>query len=343
MEDLSKLLCELTSENPVILKPETMKKMITPTLLYRDSSDGRIANGFCVYHEYAVPVYGIRANSVNGNVELYISDDGKGFASERGIYDEAGLVMPYAEELFGHREYREEEFRKNIGDLGGVYQKTNTVQKGRGCVTSLFDSISLKGSSPHVLTLSGKKNVAYFTQVSQREFKTLNEENGFIYSDGAGNKILQLPLFDMVSYPKMLYYARFALMIAYYFSIAYSLIAVFVAIVNALGHLVQKKPFEKNRFFKFHVIQCVTMLFHGIIYHAMLFSMLLGINDRISRMSGLMYYFGMLISIVYVVFFVRTGIKEDCDKKLKLAYYTSGFFGILQILFTFMFTLTIAG
>ena len=344
MGDLSKLLCDLTSGNSVILKEESIDRMFTPSLLYRDSSDGRIANGFCIYYEFANPVYGIRANSVNGNVEIYVSrDEMKGFACERDLYDTAGAVMPYSESLFGKREFTEEEFRKNIGDLGGVYQKTNTVQKGRGCVSSLFDCVSLKGTSDHVLALSGRKSVAYFTQVSQREFVTVNGEIGYFYSDSSNNRILQLPLFDMVSYPKALYYSRFALMIAYYFSIGYSVIALLAAIVTLFAHLIKKKPFEKNRFYKFHVIECVTMLAHGIIYHAMLITMLLGINDRISRMSGIMYYFGILITLVYLVFFFRTGIREDCDKKLKIMYYTTGFFGIMQILFTFMFTLTVAG
>ena len=344
MDDLSKLLCDLTSGNSQILKEETIDALFTPTLNYRDSSDGRIANGFCVYYEFAVPVYGIRANSLTGVVEFYVSrEEKKGFACERGLYDAASAVMPYSEILFGQREYKDEEFRKKLGGLGGIYQKTNTIQKGRGCVCSLFDCVSLKGTSDTVLALSGRKSVAYFTQVSQREFQTVNGENGYIYSDGSGNNILQLPLFDMISYPKGLYYGRFAMMIAYYFSIAYSSIALLAALVILISHLAKKKPFEKNRFFKFHVIQCLTMLTHGIIYHAMLITMLMGINDRISRMSGIMYYFGILISLVYIVFFIRSGIKEDNDGKLKLVYFTSGFFGIMQILFTFMFTLTIAG
>ncbi|MBQ1487625.1 MAG: hypothetical protein IIZ41_02565, partial [Lachnospiraceae bacterium] len=73
----------------------------------------------------------------------------------------------------------------------------------------------------------------------------------------------------------------------------------------------------------------------------MAFAYLSGFNVSIINSASLMYYFSIIISFVYLLFFGKTGFKEECGKFEKTLYFITGFLAVVLIIFNFAFGLVL--
>jgi hypothetical protein len=132
---------------------------------------------------------------------------------------------------------------------------------------------------------------------------------------------------------------RVLLAVLYYLSLVYSFGAILIGVVSFIARKVKKKGKKAPSFRKYNLITCGTILFHGIVFTVMIMSFLMGINNRIANVSTMMYFFGALISFVYIVFLVRTGRREECTKLEKVGYFATAVASAATILFSFGFNL----
>jgi hypothetical protein len=103
--------------------------------------------------------------------------------------------------------------------------------------------------------------------------------------------------------------------------------------------VIRKGEKQKRKFRKYQYIQSANNLFHGIIFHYMALAFIMGSNAGIAKTAVYINYICSLIAFVYMVFFIRSGLNEDCDTKEKATYYITAIFGLTQILFSVFFGL----
>ena len=76
-----------------------------------------------------------------------------------------------------------------------------------------------------------------------------------------------------------------------------------------------------------------------IVFHLMELSYMMGINSGIANASKLMYYIGAVLSVVYWMFFLRSGKSEECTIFNKVLYWSTGIFAVVQVVFSVAFGL----
>ena len=341
-EEIGILLADLVSGNSVLLSDNSLKEMFTPSLNYRLSSGGRIAHGLVCYNYFDKPVMGIKYTQSTGQGCLFIRPEEKKYffafstsGNPRTIHEDE------LKTLFGEKSGESGKFTKKLSDMQGTYVKANHIQKGMGKIVSLFGVYKLFALGENSLALSPGSSTPYLTQISNSGFCTTDGEEGHFYLTGGGERIIEFPSYDMIPYPSWIQPVEFALLILYEIGVTYSFFVLAVAVIGLISRLVSKKEGDGLRFKKYHYIQCGSMLFHGIIFHMMTMYYLAGYNPYITKPASLMYYFGMVLSVVYWLFFISSGRKEECPKFTKICYFVTGGFAVLQVVFSLAFSLVL--
>ena len=348
VSDLVILMDALTSDDERILSKESKEEFFTPTLKYRDASkmgDARCAHGLAYYYPFEKPVCGIFYSDMNATGAVYISEDLQSYAvlcapGASKLEDDQKYAL---NQIFGERGVIEGGFHNNLSDLAGSYIKADTVVKGTYSFTSIFTVYTLKALNERQLALSGRPNEVYMTQISNTMFQTADTEVGHYFATIDGQKILEFPYFDMISYPKWLQTLKVILIIVYFIGFFYSNLVLLIALFTLIYRLIKKEDAGKiPKFRKYHYIQCGVYTFHGIIFQMMAFSYMMGINGGIANTAKLMYYIGAIMGFVYWMFFVRTGMKEECAAREKTLYWITAVCAVLQIVFSAVFGLILS-
>ena len=343
MEDMAKLINAMVSDDEVIWKPETRDEFFTSTLKYRDASnmgDSRIAHGLAYYYEFANPVYGMKFQDLNGSRCLYISEDLKTFSiiffKKQNLTDSPDYYK--LNDLYGTRTVQTEGFHQSLADMESSYVKADTVVKGLYSFSSLFNVYTLKKLSYNTLAFSVRPTEPYLTQISNTVFESTDGECGHFYLSRDG-KVLEFPYFDLITYPKWLKTLRVLMLVLYYIGLSYSSIVLPVSLLVLIIRAMKKSEEKWPRFHKYHMIQCGAYCFHGIVFHLMELSYMMGINSGIANASKLMYYIGAVLSVVYWMFFLRSGKSEECTVFNKVLYWSTGIFAVVQVVFSVAFGL----
>ena len=339
--DFSLLLDDLTSEKSKILSSESVDELFSSTLKYRDKKHVRFAHGLHVYHEYAAPVYGFRSYKNPDCVEIFISEDRNSYlfyAIDDSSLEEDFIRYPYS--VFGEMQTKESGFAKSLGDLQGSYIKADTVYRGVGRFTSLFDTVKLIKLSDKSLAKNPNKTAAYLTQVSDNGF--VEPESGlagFFYVSDTFEYIIEFSDRDVLPYNSMTVTFKLALLVALYLGMIFSFFTLVISFFRFIIRLIKKGEKQKRKFRKYQYIQCANNLFHGIIFHYMALAFIMGSNASIAKTAVYINYICSLIAFVYMIFFIRSGLKEECDTKERATYYITAIFSLTQILFSVFYGL----
>lgn len=343
MADMAKFVEALISDEDILFKPETRDEFFTCTLKYRDASnmgDARMAHGLAYYYEFNKPVYGMKFQDLNGIRCLYISEDLKTYTilykdiqnwNNNQTYD--GLS-----DIFGDPAVQTDNFHRSIGDMAASYVKADTVVSGIYSFSSLLGIYTLKNNGDNTLSVRGSYGTPYITQISNDVFETIDGEYGHFYYTKDG-KVLEFPYFDLITYPGWLKTIRTILLVFYYIGLVYSSFVLPISLIVLLIRAAQKSEEKYPRFHKYHIIQCGAFCFHGIVFHMMEISYMMGINSGIANASKIMFYIGTIMSVVYWMFFLRSGRKEESSVFNKVLYWATGVFAVVQVVFSFAFGL----
>ena len=341
MDDFMLLMKDLVGGNSKLLNQESIFSFDMGTLLYRETNIPRISNGLAAYYEYASPCFGLRSSNYDSVTHFYMDVINhkalvivdKNPSNPQGIKVSKMYLGDYNPNI------NPDPFTYNIGQMEGFYLKAGATVRGKSTFLSLMDGITFKAFDDSGLAIASNPNAAYLTQITDDGFVSEAGDMGFFYTDGDGNRIIQYPLMDLVPYPKALVVLRLLLAVIYYLSLVYSFGAILVGVVSFIAAKVKKKGKKAPSFRKYNLITCGTILAHGIVFTVMMMTFLMGINNRIASVSTMMFFFGTLISFVYIVFLVRTGRLETCSKPEKVGYFATAVASAATILFSFGFNL----
>ena len=343
MADMAKFVEALISDEGILFKTETRDEFFTCTLKYRDASnmgDPRMAHGLAYYYEFNKPVYGMKFQDLNGIRCLYISEDLKTFTILSKDNQDWNNNLTYAglSDIFGDPAIQTENFHRSVEEMAASYVKADTVVAGIYSFSSLLGIYTLKNSGNNTLSVSGSAGNPYITQISNDVFETVDGEYGHFYYTKDG-KVLEFPYFDLITYPGWLKTIRTILLVFYYIGLVYSSFVLPVSLIVLLIKAAQKSDEKYPRFHKYHIIQCGAFCFHGLVFHVMEISYMMGINSGIANASKIMFYIGTIMSVVYWMFFLRSGRKEESSVFNKVLYWATGIFAIVQAVFSFAFGL----
>ena len=340
MEDFMILMEDLAGGKSKILKSETVSELSKGTLLYRGTDIPRISNGLAFYYEYESPCLGLRSNNYNSVTHFYIDvvNHKAVVIVDKNPSDSQGIFE--SKKYLGRNDQNadKDSFSYNISQMEGFYLKAGATVRGKSSFLSLMDGVTFKAFDDHGLSVSSNPKEAYLTQISENGFVSEAGDMGYFYTDGANRGIIQYPLLDLVPYPKALNNLRVLLSVFYYLSLVYSFGALLVGLVSFISRKA-KKGKKPPAFRKFNLITCGTVLFHGIVFMVMIMTFLMGINNQIANVATMMFFFGTLISFIYIVFLIRTGRKENCSKNEKIGYFATAVACVATILFSFVFHL----
>lgn len=339
--DFSLLLDDLTGEKSKILSKESVDELFTDTLKYRDKEHVRFAHGLHVYHEYADPVYGFQSFKNPDCAEILISEDRNSYVF--CAIDDAGLekdFYDYPYTVFGERENpADTTYKHTLSETAGTYIKADTVYKGVGRFTSMFDTIKLVKIDDYTLAKTPNTSRPFYTQISENAFKDANGSVGFFYISDELDSILQLPDRDVLPYGSLSVTAKLALLVALYLGMIFSFFVLLISFIRFIARLIRKGEKQKRKFRKYQYIQCANSIFHGIIFHYMALAFMMGSASSIAKTAVYINYICSLVAFIYIVFFVRSGLKEDCDTKERATYYVTAIFALTQILFSVFYGL----
>ncbi len=339
MEDMLILTEDLVSGKSKVLSDESLQSFFGGTLNYRGTDVIRISYGLAAYYEYENTCFGIRSSNYDGMTHLYLCPDTQTavIIVDHNPEEPQGIFV--SKEYFGRAKESADSFSYTIKDMAGYYMKAGATIRGKSTFLSLMDGVNFKACGDHGLALSSNPSVPYLTQISEYGFLSDAGDVGYFYKDADGNKMIQYPTLDLVPYPGALPVLRLIVVILYYLSLIYAFGALLAGVFSFISRKVKKDPKKAPSFRKYHLIACLTVLLHGIVFTVMTMTLLMGINNRIVSMSTMMFFFGTLIAFIYLVFLIRTGRREHCSKIEKIGYYATAVAGIITIGFSFLFNL----
>ena len=346
MKDMTKLFRDLTGKKSVLLTEETLNEFFSCSRCYRDLSDSRIAHGLAYYYEYEKPVYGLRGHSYMGSQEFYISEDRCQFYIR--LNDNNSKTFPVMDDsensprsFFGSREKKDGPFRNKISGMEGLYVKADMPSRGMARILSFIDTYKFSAIDDVSLSLSLFGSEPAIIQISETGFMTSGGEIGYFTGENTKNAMIEYPTQDMIKYSVPLQMLQKFAFFLYEAGILYSFNALVIAFFIFLFRKITGRKHNSYKFRKYHFIQCACFLCHGVFFHIMAFAYLSGFNVSIINSASLMYYFSIIISFVYLLFFGKTGFKEECGKFEKTLYFITGFLAVVLIIFNFAFGLVL--
>ena len=345
--DMEKFIQALIADDDTLLKRETKNEFLEATLNYRDASGmgkPRIAHGLAVYPGFDETVYGMNFSDLNATRGVYFSgnrDDYVIFCNENApaMYEFNRFELSKA---FGGKTMKLSGYHDRLSDMAGSYIKADATVKGIYSFSSLLNVYTLKAKSEKELALSTRPWEAYMTQINNGMFECVDGEVGHFYYVNYKERVLEFPFFDMIVYPKWFQLAKIGLLLLYFAGFIYSNLTLAISFIAFLVRLAKKSEAKSPRFRKYHYIQCGVYAFHGIIFQIMALTYLMGINSGIASASKIMFYLGAIMTAVYWMFFLRSGIKEECGMFEKVLYWVSAVCGVLQVAFSIVFGLILS-
>ena len=343
MSDMEILFSDLTSPEGKLLKKETRDEWLSGSMNYYGLSDKRLSYGLAYYYEFAEPVIGIRGFSFMGSQECYITPDCRKFYIRSDNSVVTGLEVnseakQAPAEFLGRADVKSGPFRAKLSDMDGIYVRTDYAKKGIGRFISFLDTAKYVPKGDDALAVGSSGRPAAFTQISETCFVNRYGETGYFYRSGK-TCIFEFPMVDYVEYPESSYVLQSVMLVLYYTGNIYSFLALVIALIVFVIQKITHKDIPESRFKKYHLIQCACFGFHSVFFHMMVISDLSGINNSVSKSSELMYYFSIVISFVYLLFYGKTGFKEKSDLKNRVLFAATAFFAVVLMVFNFAFGL----
>ena len=125
-------------------------------------------------------------------------------------------------------------------------------------------------------------------------------------------------------------------MLAGYF---YSSLVVLIAVFGFIMRKFNKQKLEESKFRKYHYIQCLNVTIFSIVFVFMAMMIMAYTPASSIAATSMMYWLGSVMSVIYLIFFWKTGRKEEVSKKTKVLYWTTAVFAVITVIFAMLFGL----
>lgn len=343
IEDLHAFACELLvqdSTSKLFDKKETAEGLFDTTLCYLDSEEGRIAHGMFIYR-FGVPVYGVNGNSASQTAYVYLEPESKTcltYMSNR--YNEKEFGKALAEAVFGVCEINKVDGLSGLRVYEGAYVMGNTTVKGKETFNAVLSTMFFTLGEGQNLVMPMFGNRPIFEFVDENHVVMLSDGSlGNIYAYPDGTTVIMMPMYDYVTYSSFNYWAQvvsFWAMLAGYF---YSSLVVLIAVFGFIMRKFNKQKLEESKFRKYHYIQCLNVTIFSIVFVFMAMMIMAYTPASSIAATSMMYWLGSVMSVIYLIFFWKTGRKEEVSKKTKVLYWTTAVFAVITVIFAMLFGL----
>ena len=320
-------------------KEETAKSMFDATLQYAESEEDRIAHGMFVYR-FQVPVYGMKGNSMTQMAVVYMEpESGTCFTFMTNEYNEMTMIQALETAIFGTPAYVVQEDLSGLRVFEGTYVPGNAIVDGRLQFTSVLSAmyVTLNDSKELVMPMFGDELFISFIDDGHGLMSNGTLVNIHDYPDGTA--VIMTPNVDYVKYSSILYFAQIGIFIAMLFAYFYSNIALILALFEWIMSKINKKKIVANKFTKYHVIQCInTTLFFLYFAYMAIMSMSFA-PATIAKTASVMFWLGSIMSLIYLLFFWKTGKEAEVGTKLKVQYWATAVASVITVAFAGLFGL----
>jgi len=178
-------------------------------------------------------------------------------------------------------------------------------------------------------------------------FNILDESNimltegslGHMYAYNDGTTVIMMPTMDYVSYSAFTYWMQVIALIAMLIGYFYSSLVVLVAIFGFIMRKINKSKLEESKFRKYHYIQCLNVTLFSLVFAFMTLMLMSSAPMASVKSTGIMYWLGSVMSLIYMVFFWKSGRTEKVSKKAKILYWTTAVFSVITVAFALLFGL----
>ncbi len=343
-EDFHLFASELLVQNEsskLFKEAETAETLFDTTLCYMDSEEARVANGMLVYR-MGKEVYGMNGNSATQTCIVYLEPESKTcFTYMSNQYREAVLSAALVKAVFGTTELEKQSELSGLRVYEGVYVPGNAMVEGKLSFQAVLSAV--------FVTLDENQNLVMPTFGNQTMFEIMDEEHfalgdgsiGNLYSHADGTTILMLPGQDYVSYSAFEYWSQVILFFAMLTGYFYSSLVVICAVFAWIMRRISKDKTKLDKFRKYHYIQCLNVTLYSIFFAVMALMSISYAPVSSIEATAMMYWLGSILSIVYLVFFWKTGRKEETEKKNMVFYWITAVFAVITLLFGFMYGLIV--
>lgn len=341
-DDFHRFACELlVSDDSSLLfdKKETAETLFDTTLFYTESDEPRVAHGMLVYR-LGVLVYGINGNSAGQTAFVYMEPESKTCLTYMtNQYNENQLGSALAEIVFGSCEPEKVNDISGLRVYEGTYVAGNATTSGKSTFHAVLSAMFLSLGENNTLVMPMFGNMAMFEIIDEGHVRMNDGSIGNIYAYPDGTTKIMMPAQDFVSYSTFTYVMQ---IISFFVMLAGYFYASLVVIIAVLGFVMRKFSKEKqsvDKFRKYHYIQCLNITLFCLIFIFMAMMVLSYSPAASVNATSMMYWLGSVMSFIYLLFFWRTGRKEEVSKKNKILYWTTAVFSVAMVIFAMLFGL----
>lgn len=318
---------------------ETAETLFDATLCYTESEEPRVAHGMIVYR-LGVPVYGMEGHSAGQTAFVYMEPESKTCLTYMtNQYNENQLGNDLAEIVFGAVGTEKVDALSGLRVYEGTYVPGNATIDGKATFHAVLSAMFFTLDENHTLVMPMFGNTVMFEIIDEQHVLMNDGSLGNIYAYPDGTTKIMMPMQDYVSYSSFTYFMQivaFFAMLAGYF---YASLVLIIAVLGFVMRKFSKEKLEPSKFRKYHYIQCLNITLFCLIF-AFMAMMVLSYSPAASvNATSMMYWLGSVMSFIYLLFFWRTGRKEEVSKKTKVIYWTTAVFSVVLVIFAMLFGL----
>lgn len=333
----------LNSDSGLFKSKDTYDRMLTPTLLYRNSESARIANGL-LFYDFENQVMGMQASSRTQNCVFYINPETKeGLVIMSNIYLEKEYSEGLSKLIFGEVSTSDLSGMDGIGSYAGIYLPSNTIIKGKLSFYSVMNALRLTKVNENVLGLASYNDYPYFTQIDEGKGVMENGSVARFAQLSDGTNVIELPHLDFIPFSSVSYYVGIITFIAQAASYCVTSLILLIGFFRFIFNKIKKTPEDPHPFRKYVYIQCLNNTLFSLIFLFMVISAISYASQMFISMTSLMYWLGSLASVVYIMFLFKTGRNEKVSRVEKIIYYVTAASGFIMIVFAIYYRLILIG
>lgn len=342
MEDFHTFANELlvqSGESKLFESEETAETLFDTTCFYTGSEEARIAHGMFVYR-FGVPVYGIRGTSATQTALVYLEPESKTCLTYMtNQYNEADLSKTISETVFGICELAKAEEISGLRVYEGVYISGNSAVDGKAAFSGFMSALFLTLNDNDQLVMPMFGQLPMFDIIDESHVTLSDGSIGNMYAYPDGTTVIMMPTTDYVSYSAFTYFAQMIALIVMLVGYFYSSLVVIIAVFGFVIRKINKSKLEESKFRKYHYIQCLNVTVFCLIFAFMVLMLMSSAPMASIKSTAIMYWLGSVMSLIYFIFFWKSGRKEEVSKKTKILYWTTAVFAVITVIFALLFGL----
>ncbi len=335
----AKELLKQNGESKLFDKATTAETLFDTTCFYTGSEEARIAHGMFVYR-FGVPVYGINGTSATQTALVYLEPESKTCLTYMtNEYNETELGKAISETVFGICEFVKAEDISGLRVYEGVYIPGNTVMDGKATFSGFMSAMFLTLNDNQQLVMPMLDKLAMFDIIDENHVALSDGSVGNMYAYSDGTTVIMMPTMDYVSCSAFTYFMQMIALIAMLIGYFYSSLVVILAVFGFIIRKINKSKPEESKFRKYHYIQCLNVTVFSLIFAFMVLMLMSSAPLASIKSTSIMYWLGSVMSLIYFIFFWKTGRKETVSKKTKVLYWTTAVFAVITVIFALLFGL----